>query len=96
MVIAAMIISQQTGYYASRPCEQLDFIFEGNRTATLAQFPHCAAFYTGENLGQHALVEANINGGSAANAAAALGIGFGPSLWLSLAIHAVGIEIYVS
>lgn len=96
MVIAATVISNQTGYYSSRPCEQLDFMFEGNKTATIAQFPDCAAFYSGKNPAQHTLVEANMDGDSAANVTAALGIGFGPAIWLSFAIHAVGVEIYVS
>ncbi|MBE3046457.1 hypothetical protein IMZ48_28785 [Candidatus Bathyarchaeota archaeon] len=96
MIIVATVISGQAGYYAPRPCGQLDFIFEGNETAMVAEFPDCVAFYSGENPDQHTLVEANMDGASGAGAAAAIGMGFGSALMLTLAIHAVGVEIYVS
>ena len=96
MVIAGGIVSDQGGYYAPRPCGQLDFIFNGDKNTTLEHFPECAPFYSGDNPGQYAMVEANMDGDSAAYAVAALGIGFGPAIWLAIFIHGVGVEIYVS
>lgn len=96
MLIAATIISNQGGYYASRPCGQLDFMFKGDYNDTLSLFPGCEAFYSGENLDQYTLVRADMAGESVANVAAAIGMGFGPATWLAFAIHAIGIEIYVS
>ena len=95
MVIAAAIISDQGSYYSARPCGQLDFIFDGNKTATLSEFPECAPFYSGNNKDEYALVKADMDGDSGANVAAALGISFGPAIWLAFAIHAIAIEIYV-
>lgn len=80
----------------ARPCEQILYTFHGNQTATMLRYPECAAFFTGENLDQHAAVKAILGGGTAIEAAAALGITFGGSGWLALALHAIGVEIYVS
>jgi len=96
MFLAAMITSKQYGYYSARPCGQIDSMFEGNRSATLASYPDCAPYYSGENTDQWAIVRADMFGDSAAEAASALGINFGPAAWLCLTLHAIGIEIYVS
>ncbi|SPO01765.1 uncharacterized protein DNG_04438 [Cephalotrichum gorgonifer] len=95
MILTAMIISTQDGYYAARPCGQVDYIFKGNQSKTLASFPECGTYYSGQNLNQHTLIRADINNGGAAGASAALGLSFGPAAWLALAIHAIGIEIYL-
>lgn len=39
---------------------------------------------------------ADMGGSSAANAGAALNVNFGMALWLAFALHAVGVEVYVS
>lgn len=67
----------------------------GNETIVLGLYPECADWYTG-NTGRHAAVLADLGGGTAATAAAALGMNFGSAMWLALAIHAIGVEIYVS
>lgn len=62
----------------------------------LSSYPACASYVDGSNLDQVAAVHANMNGESAANAGAALDLNFGMALWIAFAIHAIGIEIYVS
>ncbi|KAH6849622.1 hypothetical protein B0I37DRAFT_338784 [Chaetomium sp. MPI-CAGE-AT-0009] len=92
---AGVIISNTGGYYAARPCGQVDYMLGGNKTATLSYFPDCAAYYSGENLEQYTLVQANMDGDSDANTAAALGLAFSTAVWLALALHAIGVEIYL-
>jgi hypothetical protein len=96
MFISSTIISTQQGYYAARPCGQVENMLGGDRNATLHKYPECQAYYSGENPDQHALIRADMDGDSGAEAAAALGLTFGAAVWLGLAMHAIGIEIYVS
>lgn len=68
-----------------------------NVNRTLALYPDCASYFSGENPGQQTVVHADLPGAtSAAEAGAATGMVFGMAVWLALAIHAIGIEIYVS
>ena len=95
--ISSTIISIQQGYYAARPCGQVENMLGGDGNATLHKYPECQAYYSGENPDQHALIRADlVDGDSGAEAAAALGLTFGAAVWLGLAMHAIGIEIYVS
>jgi hypothetical protein len=90
MIIATAIISSAGDYYTVRPCPQLAYISKG-----LAEsYPECAAYFDGSKPGQVAIVHADLNG-RPAEIGAALGISFGMAIWLSLAIHAIGIEVYV-
>jgi hypothetical protein len=94
MIIAAMIISNK-GHYAVWPCAKIaDTIDDG--MDLVSEFPACAAYADGSNLNQVSAVLADMDGSSAANAGAALDLNFGMALWLALAIHAVGVEVYVS
>jgi hypothetical protein len=60
----------------------------------LEHYPECASFYNGSNLQQYNLVNGNFNG-QPAEVGVTLGTSFGPAGWLALAIHAIGVEIYV-
>ncbi|KAI1502353.1 hypothetical protein F5X99DRAFT_159100 [Biscogniauxia marginata] len=83
-----------TAYYAM-PCDKLDWMLGGQNT-TLALYPACQAFFTGESLSQHASVRASITDAtSSAEAAAAMNSTFGMALWLAFALHAAGIELYL-
>ena len=81
-------------YYALRSCATLNFIHK-SENATMALYPVCASFFDGTNPNQEAIVHANMKG-LPSEIGAALGMPFGMSLWLALAIHAIGVEIYVS
>lgn len=90
-----VIISRIGTYYVARPCEQVaGTIGDTNRTIEL--YPDCAAYFSGANPDQHTVVHADLlNATSAAEAGAAVSMPFGMALWLALAIHAIGIELYV-
>ncbi|EEP77114.1 conserved hypothetical protein [Uncinocarpus reesii 1704] len=94
MVIMANIISAGDEYYSPRMCAQIDYTLGQNRT--LRNYPDCDVFYSGENLSKQVLVQGKFgSGGNAMTAGTALGLSFGPSLWLAFALHAIGIEIYL-
>ncbi|KAK6211455.1 hypothetical protein QIS74_10719 [Colletotrichum tabaci] len=90
-----VIISRIGTYYVARPCEQVaGTIGDTNRTIEL--YPDCAAYFSGANPDQHTVVHADLlNATSAAEAGAAVSMPFGMALWLALAIHAIGIELYL-
>jgi len=95
MGISAAIISDQGGYFTTRPCGQIDDALNGNRTTVLKAYPDCAAYYSSEVPDRQVIVQADLSG-NRAETAAALGLNFGAAGWLALALHAIGIEIYVS
>lgn len=90
----ATIISATGEYWAVRQCAQVDYTLGEN--ATRADYPDCEAFYSGEDPNKVTLVKASMSGGSAMTAGAALGVSFGPAIWLAFVLHAIGIEVYVS
>ncbi|TDZ62089.1 hypothetical protein CTRI78_v003845 [Colletotrichum trifolii] len=94
-IISAIAITSMGTYYAARPCDQIDFMIEDvNRTLEL--YPACAAFFSGENPAQQALVHADFaNPTSVAEVSVAIGMPFGMAFWLALAIHAIGVETYL-
>ncbi|KAF2729458.1 hypothetical protein EJ04DRAFT_588713 [Polyplosphaeria fusca] len=93
MIITARIISNDS-YFVAKPCAVLDFIHQ-TEEATMELYPACAAFYNGTNLGQQALVHATMKGGIPSEIGAALNISFGMAMWLALAMHAIGVEVYL-
>jgi hypothetical protein len=95
MFIGSMIITTMPGYYQSRSCPQIQSAFNGSQKTTLHFYPECMAYFNGSNPDKHALVHANMKG-TAIEVASALGMNFGAAAWLALALHAIGIEIYVS
>lgn len=94
MIIAATIISNQ-GQYIVWPCVKIANTMPDGMNL-VSEYPACASYADGSNLDQVSAVLADINGGTAVNAGAALNMTFGMALWLSFVLHALGIEIYVS
>ena len=84
------------GYYAARPCEQLEAIL-GSQNRTLTLYPDCEPFFSGVDPNKNVAVKASIWGKEAgyAGSHAASGMTFGAATWLALAIHAIGVEFYV-
>lgn len=89
----ATIISGMGEYWAVRQCAQVDYTL--GEEVTRAEYPDCEAFYSGEDPYRPTLVKASMTG-SAMTAGAALGVSFGPAIWLAFVLHAVGVEVYVS
>jgi hypothetical protein len=94
MIISATIISNK-GHYAVWSCAKIAATISGNMDLVSA-YPACASYADGSNLNQVSAVLADMDGASAANAGAALNVNFGMALWLASAIHAIGVEVYVS
>jgi len=94
MIIAAMVISKQD-YFVAWPCAKIQSTIL-DASAFLASYPSCAAYIDGTNLNEFALVKASMEGLGGANVGAALNVPFGMALWLSVAIHAIGVEVYVN
>ena len=69
MALSAMIMSSQGDYYDARPCGQIDFIFNGNRSGVLGTYPECAAYYSGAKPDLWALVHVNMHSKDAAEMA---------------------------
>ena len=78
-------------YYTVRPCAQIEYISESDARS----YPACNAYFDSTNRDAQAVVHANFQG-SQTEIGAALGVPFGTGVWLALAIHAIGVEIYVS
>ncbi|KAI1749440.1 hypothetical protein F4782DRAFT_533398 [Xylaria castorea] len=90
--IIALQIPKSTPSYYTMPCDKVDFMLAGR---TLALYPECASFYSGENLEQNVAVRAQFNHPtSVVEVAAALDSSFGMAYFIALLIHVVGVEIY--
>jgi hypothetical protein len=94
MIISAMIISNK-GHYAVWPCAKIAATISEDMELVSA-YPACASYADGSNLDQVSAVLADMGGASAVNAGAALNVNMGMALWLASAVHALGVEIYVS
>ncbi|KAF5851389.1 hypothetical protein GGP41_004182 [Bipolaris sorokiniana] len=93
LIISAQITANQ-GYYIVWTCAKI--------AATIApdidlatSYPACAAYVDGTDPDAVSAVAATFGAGDAANTGAALNAGFGMALWLSLVLHAIGVEIYL-
>jgi hypothetical protein len=98
MFASAASIANEKGYFASRPCAQIAYTYEGfgkTEAITTYLYPDCQAFFNGSNPDQHVVVPLNLNG-VPDQVGAALGESFSRAVWLALAIHAMAVEIYVS
>ncbi|KAI1115914.1 hypothetical protein F5Y14DRAFT_107844 [Nemania sp. NC0429] len=94
MITSAMLISKVGGFYYAQPCDKINFTL-GGQDRTMALYPQCAPFFSGENLVQHAVVLAKYRGGNIMEIATVLNVCFGPSAWLATAIHAFAAELYL-
>lgn len=85
-------------YYYAMPCAKINGIYQEYGIppqAIRGRYPACASFLDGSNTNQYAVVHASMNGPGPENSAAVLDLCFGPSLWMALMVHAIGLEIYV-
>ncbi|OTB00308.1 hypothetical protein M426DRAFT_324357 [Hypoxylon sp. CI-4A] len=94
ITIFIKIISWQGGYYYAEPCDKINFILQSEE-ATLASYPECASFFSGENLDRHAAVLATIHTLDKVQKAAAINMVFGTSGWAAIFLHTVGVEYYL-
>jgi hypothetical protein len=93
MIIATMIVSKG-GYYQVWTCAKIEATLP-KPSMLLSMYPACAAYANGTNANEVAVVKANLTGETGVNSGAGLGVSFGMALWLAVAIHAIGVEVYV-
>jgi hypothetical protein len=67
----------------------------GSDQETLEQSPECASYLNGTDPFKQGVVHAQF-GNNSTEIGAALNMCFGMALWLALAMHAIGVEVYVS
>jgi NADH:ubiquinone oxidoreductase subunit 6 (subunit J) len=91
--IAAQIINGR-GYYAVWTCAKIAATIS-DPANIVAAYPSCKSFVDGTNPEAVSLVEATFGVGDTANTGAALNVVFGMALWLSMAMHAFGVEVYL-
>ncbi|KAK4187517.1 hypothetical protein QBC35DRAFT_231590 [Podospora australis] len=89
-------VGQNGKYYYAMPCDRVIWGMFGDVNRTLEQYPGCADFFSGTTPGATVAVRATDLGGTVANIAAAYSVSFGPSIWVSLVLHAVAVEVYLS
>ncbi|KAI1385891.1 uncharacterized protein F4822DRAFT_414399 [Hypoxylon trugodes] len=94
MFFYVVALSFAGGYYYPEPCEKVDWLLKG-KNATLAAFPECASFYSGEDLNRHVAVYASVFAGNIVSRAAILNLVFGPSGWTGIFLNLFGVETYL-
>lgn len=95
LITSSMILSFVGDYYYVEPCAKINFILQGEN-ATLARYPECAPFFSGEDPNRHIAVKADVIRRDKVAIGAMINMVFGMSGWLAIAIHAFGVELYVS
>ncbi|KAG9605835.1 hypothetical protein KCU77_g583, partial [Aureobasidium melanogenum] len=94
MIISAQIISMSRDWYTVRPCAQIAFAL--GQSKTLVAYPQCAEYFNGNAPNLPVIVTADFASDNSMELSAALGIPFGAAGWLSLLLHTIAIETYVS
>ncbi|KAF1939940.1 hypothetical protein EJ02DRAFT_351162 [Clathrospora elynae] len=92
-IITVQIISSQD-YYAVWTCAKIAATISDSSNL-ISSYPACASFVDGTNTKQVSAVAATFGVGDTANVGAVLNVSFGMALWLSIAMHAVGVEVYL-
>ncbi|KAI4149438.1 MAG: hypothetical protein LQ340_004624 [Diploschistes diacapsis] len=99
MIIGAQILAAWPAHeqYTAVPCAEIQWMYGGSAAYTVSQYPMCAnsSTATSINPSAYALVLGNMNTGDPTMVAVGMGQLFGPSGWLALFLHAVGVEMYL-
>ncbi|KAK4178157.1 hypothetical protein QBC36DRAFT_210132 [Triangularia setosa] len=82
------------GYSHAMPCVKVTYLMFGQVERILEKYPACAQFFDGSVSGQAVAVSADVNG-DLAEVVALYNMIFGAAFWLSVALHAAGVEIYL-
>ncbi|KAG9191710.1 hypothetical protein G6011_10444 [Alternaria panax] len=93
VIIAAKIIASQ-GYYIVWTCKKIAVTISDD-VDLATSYPTCTSFVNGTDPEAVSSVAATFGSGDAANTGAALNVVFGMALWVSLALHAFGVELYL-
>ncbi|KAI1210213.1 uncharacterized protein F4807DRAFT_424272 [Annulohypoxylon truncatum] len=95
MMPAVVIISLIGGFYYVEPCDKINYLLRGEN-ATLAAYPDCAPFFSGEDPNRHIAVLASVfNRKNIVQVSAALNFVFGTSGWMAIFLNTLGVEYYL-
>ncbi|KAF2033966.1 hypothetical protein EK21DRAFT_57523 [Setomelanomma holmii] len=92
MIICANIAT--SGYYVAWSCAKIEATLP-KPSLLLAFYPECASYANGTDPNHVAAVKASFSGSTGVEIGAGLDASFGMALWLAVAIHAIGVEIYL-
>ncbi len=91
MIISTLVITQAGGFYQGRPCKEIAFTLDDDKTFANS-YPQC--FVANGSTDGWVAVKADF-AGNVAQIGTSLGVTFGTAGWLALVMHAVGVEIYL-
>ncbi|KAI9824885.1 MAG: hypothetical protein M1832_001490 [Thelocarpon impressellum] len=91
MFLSALIVSPMRAYYSVMSCANIIFIL--GEQSTYSAYPICIPSNVDPTNVQVPVV-ADF-GGNKAEIGASLAVPFGMALWLALAMHAIGVEVYL-
>ncbi|KAI0809971.1 hypothetical protein GGR55DRAFT_147154 [Xylaria sp. FL0064] len=95
MPLSATLITLIGGYSLAQPCDKIDSVLKDyDNMVTL--YPACSTSDTGRTTGQSAIVDANINSDDIMQLVTAFNLTYGMSSWMTLTIHAICAELYLS
>ncbi|KAI1100901.1 hypothetical protein F4804DRAFT_344378 [Jackrogersella minutella] len=94
MIIFVMIISGVGGYYYPEPCDKINYLLK-SQEATLARYPDCASFFSGEDPEKHIAVLATVFTKDRVHTAAVLNLVFGTSGWTAIFLNTFFVELYL-
>ncbi|KAH7226131.1 hypothetical protein BKA60DRAFT_176757 [Fusarium oxysporum] len=96
LISLAHIIGQPSrSMTMSLPCAVIEYLHESFPGTRQNPYPSCAAYVSGENLLQEALVRTNWDLNDLPGITAALRVGYAVGGWLGFLTNAIGIEIYI-
>ncbi|QGI87054.1 hypothetical protein CEK25_002010 [Fusarium fujikuroi] len=88
MIISAVVMSKNPSYRLPMQCAKVASFYDDTKSL-IAKYPTC------DDPNAWVAVQGDMSGDSSENIASALSLGFSMAIWLALAIHAIGIEVYL-
>ncbi|KAF4436111.1 hypothetical protein FACUT_6683 [Fusarium acutatum] len=88
MIISAMVMSKNPSFRLPMQCAKVASFYDDTKSL-IAKYPTC------QDPNAWVAVQGDMSGEGTENIASALSLGFSMAIWLALAIHAIGIEVYL-
>ncbi|KAJ4038311.1 hypothetical protein NW756_008555 [Fusarium oxysporum] len=88
MIISALVMSKTPSFRLPMQCAKVASFYDDTESL-IAKYPTC------QDLNAWVAIQGDMSGESTENIASALSLGFSMGIWLALAIHAIGIEVYL-
>ncbi|KAF5566925.1 hypothetical protein FPANT_14108 [Fusarium pseudoanthophilum] len=88
MIISAVTMSKNPSFRLPMQCAKVASFYDDTESL-IAKYPTC------QDLDAWVAIQGDMSGEGTENIASALSLGFSMGLWLALAIHAIGIEVYL-